>query len=199
MDVFIANAAIAFPINKPLSLEATENPDQFEKNMFAAYRTNTVGTIQAVAYFAPLVVKSDLKKIAVISTALGDIDFTLQVGFGHHSPYATSKAAVNMAVAKFHIELREKGVTVFAISPGLVATEFATDPTAPPPTAEEQAALYENMTRNIALFKAYAPNWEPRPLTPTESAQMVVKVIAGATIEKNGGRMVSHFGTKQWL
>lgn len=167
--------------------------------MYETFKINVVGTIQAIAYFGPLVVKSNLKKIAVISSGIGDVDFVLQSGMDMQSPYAISKAAVNMAVAKFHLEYRPKGVVVFAISPGLVDTEFATDPTGPALTAEEQAAKDANMMRVVGQLKAYAPHWEPVMLTPTQSAQAVLKVIEGATIEKDGGQMVSHHGTKQWL
>lgn len=167
--------------------------------MLATFHTNVIGTTQAVAYFAPLVAKSTLKKIAVISSGVGDIDFTLKSGLDTKSPYSISKAAVNMAVAKFHVEYRTRGVTVLAISPGLVDTEFATDPLAPPRTEAEVAAKTADLTRLVGLFKAYAPNWEPVLLTPAQSAQAVLSVIAGATIEKDGGKMVSHFGTQQWL
>ncbi|CAK7224762.1 hypothetical protein SCUCBS95973_005627 [Sporothrix curviconia] len=199
VDVFVANAAIGFPIHKPLSEEATSKPDEFEKNMIDAFRTNVLGTVQALSYFAPLVAKSDLKKLVVISSGVGDLDLTLESGMEIDSPYSISKAAVNMAVAKLHVEYREKGVLVFAISPGLVDTEFTTDPNAPPPTEEEVAAANASMGRLIQKLRVYAPDWEPRLLTPLESAQAVVKVIAGATIAKDGGKMVSHWGNKQWL
>ncbi|KAL1890849.1 hypothetical protein Sste5346_007990 [Sporothrix stenoceras] len=199
VDVFIANAAIGIPVNQLLTEEATSDPDLFEKNMNDTFRINVVGTIQAVAYFGPLVVKGNLKKIAVISSGIGDIDFTLQSGMDMQSPYSISKAAVNMAVAKFHLEYRPKGVVVFAISPGLVDTEFTTDPNGPPLTAEEEAAKGANMMRTVGILKAYAPHWEPVMLTPTQSAQAVLKVIEGSTIEKDGGKMVSHHGTQQWL
>lgn len=199
VDVFIANAAIGIPVNQLLSEEATSNPDLFEKNMNDTFRINVVGTIQAVAYFGPLVVKSTLKKIVVISSGIGDINFILQSGMDMQSPYAISKAAVNMAVAKFHLEYRPQGVTVFAISPGLVDTEFATDPSGPPLTEQEQADKNANMMRVVGQLKAYAPDWEPVMLTPTQSAQAVLKVIEGATIEKDGGKMVSHHGTQKWL
>ncbi|CAK7201415.1 hypothetical protein SEUCBS139899_004119 [Sporothrix eucalyptigena] len=199
VDVFVANAAIGIAVNQLLSEEATTNPAEFEKNMLDSFRTNVLGAIQAVSYFAPLVLKGNLKKIAVISSGVGDIEFTLQSGMDMQSPYSISKAAINMAVAKFHLEFRPKGVTVFAISPGLVDTEFATDPNGPALSEEEAAARNANTMRTVGILKAYAPHWEPKMLTPAESANAVLKVIAGATIEKDGGKMVSHHGNQQWL
>lgn len=47
-------------------------------------------------------------------------------------------------------------------------------------------------------FLKYQPNFTGMS-KPEDSASDVLKVIEGATMEKNGGRMVSHFGNKQWL
>ncbi|EPE04502.1 short chain dehydrogenase [Ophiostoma piceae UAMH 11346] len=199
VDVFVANAAIGSTVTKPLVAEITDAPDAYEKSMLDTFRTNVIGTTSAVAYFAPLVAKSTLKKIAVISTGVADLEFTLKSGFDVHTPYAASKAALNMAVAKLHLGLRDKGVTVFAISPGLVDTGFTEDPSVPPPTEAQEAAKLAETMRMLGQFKAYAPNWELRMMTPDESAEAVLKVIAGATLEKNGGIMVSHYGDQNWL
>ncbi len=152
-----------------------------------------------MAYFAPLVLRGTLKKIVVVSTGLADIPLTSHTDFSGASPYAISKIAVNMAVTKFHLEFRERGVTVFAISPGLVATEFGTDPKNPP-SAEEQAARMAAMGTIIENFKKFDPEWNGLPLTPDQSAAAVLDVVAKATIEKEGGIMVSHHGsTEKWL
>lgn len=199
VDVFVANAAFGSSVNKPLVAEVTEGPEAYEKNMLDSFRTNVIGTTAAIAYFAPLVAKSTLKKIAVLSTGVADLKFTLESGFDVGTPYAASKAALNMAVAKLHLDLRSKGVTVFAISPGLVDTDFGKDPNAPEPTEAEAVAKLAQTMRMVGLFKAYVPNWEPKMLTPDESALAVLDVIAGATLEKNGGIMVSHHGNQEWL
>ncbi len=182
--------------------------------MLATFRTNVLGTSEAVAAFAPLVVKAvdstapdasdapatpKIPKIVVISSAMGDLRLNLDVGIDNQTPYAVSKAAVNMAVAKFHLEFRDRGVAVFGVSPGIVATEFGRDPDAPPPSPEQMAARMASFGRLMAKFRAYAPHWEPRMLTPDESAASVLNVIAGATIAKDGGLMVSHHGTQTWF
>lgn len=50
----------------------------------------------------------------------------------------------------------------------------------------------------VGAFKEYAPTFEG-PITPHKSVEMVLKVIDEATLEKNGGGFVSHYGNKQWL
>jgi len=49
-----------------------------------------------------------------------------------------------------------------------------------------------------AKFAKYAPHFKGA-MTIEESVQAILSVIENATIAKNGGLMVSHLGTKQWL
>ena len=49
-----------------------------------------------------------------------------------------------------------------------------------------------------ALFQAYAPDFKG-PISPEQSVEMCLGVIGSATVEKDGGGFVSHFGNKQWL
>lgn len=37
------------------------------------------------------------------------------------------------------------------------------------------------------------------PITPQQSVELVMKVVEGATVEKDGGSFVSQFGDKYWL
>jgi hypothetical protein len=50
----------------------------------------------------------------------------------------------------------------------------------------------------LSAMAKYAPNAK-FPITPEESAELVLGVVDKATIEENGGIMVSHLGTKRWL
>ena len=52
----------------------------------------------------------------------------------------------------------------------------------------------------MAAINRYAPNF-PGPITPEQSVNMVLGVVEAATIEKNGGKMVSHFvdSPDKWL
>ena len=60
-------------------------------------------------------------KVAIISTGLGSI--TDNTSGGNYA-YRASKAAVNMITKCLSCDLKEKGVSVRAIAPGFVATEF---------------------------------------------------------------------------
>ena len=87
-------------------------------------RVNVFGSIYVTAVFAPLVRAGGLKQIVVLSTGLGDLKLTAEMESDNMSPYCISKAALNMAVAKFHSELKKDGLIVMGISPGLVDTGF---------------------------------------------------------------------------
>jgi len=60
------------------------------------------------------------------------------------------------------------------------------------------AAPKEAMEKMIGSFMAYAPHFRG-PITPEESVTKVMEVVEKATVEKDGGAFVSHFGNKQWL
>lgn len=60
-------------------------------------------------------------KVAIISTGLGSITDNSS---GGNYAYRASKAAVNMITKCLSCDLKEKGVSVRAIAPGFVATEF---------------------------------------------------------------------------
>ncbi len=57
-----------------------------------------------------------------ISTGISDPEMTLKADIFQATSYSMSKAALNMAVAKFSALYREKGVLVMAICPGAVDT-----------------------------------------------------------------------------
>ena len=51
-----------------------------------------------------------------------------------------------------------------------------------------------------AAFMKVKPDWNGQPITPEESVSMIAEVVKNATIEKEGGAMVSHHGNQtDWL
>lgn len=75
-----------------------------------------------MSVFTPLIQKGHLKKIVAISSGMGDIDFTVEANVLFQAPYSISKAALNMAIAKFHVQYRKEGILFMGISPGVVDT-----------------------------------------------------------------------------
>ncbi len=84
--------------------------------------TNVVGTIHLFDYFVPLLQKGTAKKAIALTSGLADIEparlYDLEIG----PSYSVSKAALNMAVAKFSAQYRKEGILFMSISPGVVDT-----------------------------------------------------------------------------
>lgn len=99
--------------------------DMFKQDILSCFVTNTIGPFYAINAFLPLVRAGQTKKIVVMSIGMADPDFALEAGpmAAGHIPYCVSKAALNMIVSKFAAELRDEGVTMLSLSPGVVATQ----------------------------------------------------------------------------
>jgi NAD(P)-dependent dehydrogenase (short-subunit alcohol dehydrogenase family) len=96
--------------------------DLLRQDMIASLDVNVIGVIHSINAFLPLIKKGSVKKIVAISTAIADSEMVLKSGIPGFLTYATTKAALNMVVVKYSIELKNDGVTVLALSPGLVNT-----------------------------------------------------------------------------
>lgn len=182
LDYLINNAAfIAEQTENGALDEFEDNPERLEDDLVESFKVNAVGPINTINVFLPLIKKSSIKKVLLISSGMADPDL-VNAGVIDSAPYAISKAAANMAIFKYNAKYKDQGVLVFAISPGVVAT---------------RDGLAESKV--IKTLQAAMPHWSG-PLTPVESAEMVLKVLYDFSLEKgNGGAFVSHFGTKQWL
>lgn len=90
--------------------------------MHESFDINVIGNIHLLNAFTPLIKKGELKKVIVLSSAMGDAEFVADVGVKAQTPYAASKAALNMVVAKYHVQYAEEGILFMALSPGLVET-----------------------------------------------------------------------------
>lgn len=84
--------------------------------------TNAIGPLYAINAFLPLIRAGEAKKIVVISTGMADTELVLRANVAGAVPYSVSKAAVNLIVSKVAVELRPEGISVLALSPGLVDT-----------------------------------------------------------------------------
>jgi NAD(P)-dependent dehydrogenase (short-subunit alcohol dehydrogenase family) len=101
--------------------------DLLERELTQSIRTNTIGPLYTINAFLPLIRAGRAKTIIVISTGMADVEFTRISGIPIAIPYAASKAATNMVVAKFAAELKSEDIKVVALSPGLVKTSLVSD------------------------------------------------------------------------
>jgi NAD(P)-dependent dehydrogenase (short-subunit alcohol dehydrogenase family) len=98
-----------------------------EASLHQLFSVNVVGNIHLFNLFMPLVLKGNVKKVVTISSGMGDTELVRKYNVSEDGPYAISKAAVNMAVAKFSAEYAKDGVLFLSISPGVVGTDVYAD------------------------------------------------------------------------
>lgn len=96
---------------------------------------NLLGAVKVSESFLPHILRGAEKKIVAISSSLGSISTTRG---GNHA-YRTSKAALNMAMRSMAMDLKDRGVIVAPLSPGIVDTDFTRGARMPKISAEESA------------------------------------------------------------
>ncbi|KAL8916072.1 MAG: hypothetical protein Q9208_008726 [Pyrenodesmia sp. 3 TL-2023] len=174
LDYLINNAAYISNTSAFKTLgDFSDDPDTLAKDLTASFTTNVVGVIQTINVFVPLLRKGTEKKVLTLSTGMADADMINHVEIDVAAPYSISKAAVNVAVAKYNALYKKE------------------DP------SDEEAR--KGMMALGAKFAAYAPHFTA-PIQPDESARQVLKLFKNASLEKgDGGSFISHLGNKQWL
>ncbi|KAF3906472.1 C-factor [Dactylellina cionopaga] len=188
LDVLIENAALIFgDVAAYGPLDFAGHPEEttaFEQALTLSMTANVVSVVHTTNAFIDLIRKGDLKKIVVLSTGIADVPAILRYEVAGNIPYAASKAAVNVVVAKYATQLKKDGITIVAMSPGLVQTG----------ANEETANLLESFAQ---LFKKHHPEYAGI-LSPSESVSKIFKVVDGLTVA-DGGRFLSQNGNQEWL
>ncbi|KAI1763520.1 NAD(P)-binding protein [Hypoxylon sp. FL1150] len=194
LDYLIANGAHLshWSAHKTFGRMA-DAPEKLEEDMYSSFKTNVMGVIHLYNFFVPLIKKGNAKKVIAITSGHADIDLVTKYNLASAAPYAISKIALNMAVAKFSAEYSSEGILFFSISPGVVNTSGHLDPAS---FEESDRKEFENV---VGIFTKYAPHFKG-PIMPDESVRLMREVIDKASVERgDGGSFVSHFGTKQWI
>ncbi|CAM1505987.1 Fc.00g116240.m01.CDS01 [Cosmosporella sp. VM-42] len=191
LDYIIANAAFISDWSGLASFSVLgEMPQELEDDLVDSFKTNVVGNVHLFNLYMPLILNGRVKKVITISSGLADADVTAKHGFSDGGPYAASKAAMNLVVAKYSAEYSEKGVLFLSISPGMVDTGKYNN--IPPEVGQKLQAM-------ITKFTAYAPSFKG-PISTEESVKAVLAVTNKASLENgDGGAFLSHHGNKEWL
>ncbi|KAH8553727.1 hypothetical protein BGW37DRAFT_269518 [Umbelopsis sp. PMI_123] len=192
LDYIIENAGGNFGTNSALAnpnVELSSLIDQIKEN----FEVNAISGVITTNVFLPLLRKGKAKKIILISSALGDIDFTRTSEFPYAAPYGIAKVAVNFIVQKYAVELAEEGFVVIALSPGVVDVS-STKEGGPPQLTEEEMKFWAAADKH---FRKAAPNWDGKPLAVQDSVSKQLKVI-GSLSPKDAGKMLSQNGNNVW-
>jgi NAD(P)-dependent dehydrogenase (short-subunit alcohol dehydrogenase family) len=111
VDLLINNAGILRSSGSLPALDARSIRDQFE--------VNALGPLLLTSALLPNLQAG--AKVALITSRMGSIDDN---GSGGSYGYRMSKAALNMAGKSMAVDLKERGVAVAILHPGMVRTEM---------------------------------------------------------------------------
>ena len=82
-----------------------------------------ISNIFVINSFLDLVRNGKEKKIILISSSSGDIEFTRITDFPTLLGYSAAKASMMVAITKFGVELAQYGIKTLSLSPGWVNTD----------------------------------------------------------------------------
>ena len=112
LDLLINNAGVGSPTSRRPIEEAQDYAE-----MHRMYDVNALGPLRVVGAFLPLVERSELKRLAFVSSEAGSINNSRRTTeYG----YCMSKAALNMGVRILHNHLRPLGYSFRVYHPGWV-------------------------------------------------------------------------------
>lgn len=116
--------------------------DSLEELDFAAierqFRVNALGPLRVTAALRHKLAPG--AKVFIVTSRMGSIEDNTSGGY---YGYRLSKAAVNMAARSLSVDLRDAGIGVFLLHPGMVATGMTNRQGIP--VAESAAGLIERM------------------------------------------------------
>ena len=158
IDILLNNAAFTPPYS--VSWLPFEEIDL--ENTRRSFDVNVIGPIKITQAFLANVEASGQKKIVNISS--GAASFNRGQPFGTGFNYISSKAALNMFTYQLAAALKDRGIVVVCLHPGVVETNRP---------GNEPDALPE-MARRIPSISV------------AESATSIVKLVTGLTPEQSG-------------
>ena len=149
IDVLINNAAVLGDLEGQQfgSLDF----DQFEWTM----AVNVYGPMAMAEAFRAHVASSDQKKIVTLTSGLGSL--TLMSKMQGFTYYRISKAGANMGMRAIRASLKNEGIIVALVAPGMVQTKLLAD-----------------------------SGYRGKALTPDDSAAGMADIIASLTLDDNG-------------
>jgi NAD(P)-dependent dehydrogenase (short-subunit alcohol dehydrogenase family) len=106
-----------------LTMNSDDDFETLEKDILESLEINLLGAIKTVHAFVPLIRNGKGKKVIAISSGMADIDLINATEVAFASPYAISKGALNVAIAKYNALYNKEGILFLAVSPGYVSTE----------------------------------------------------------------------------
>jgi len=130
-------------INNSGILTSEDMLDMNYDQMRRQFEVNTLGPLRVTHLLSQLMVRGS--KVGIISSRVGSMTDN---GGGGNYGYRISKAAVNMAGKNLSIDLEPRGIALFLLHPGYVATEMVNfaGPTPPDVSAKGLVERMDTLT-----------------------------------------------------
>ncbi|KAF4979148.1 hypothetical protein FZEAL_4576 [Fusarium zealandicum] len=178
LDVFIHNSNAVDLSTVPLTPSQIPFDIEATKELFSLpFSTAVYGALWATNAFLPLIEKGSSKKIIHISTGLVDLNTIRVAGISDSIFYSVAKAAMNVQVAKYAVELKPKGIKTLALSPGWVDTWDG-----PGPKPAEMVGAIKDLGQRFAKYSLTLAE----QIKPEESVRMQLAVIERLDEEMSG-------------
>ncbi|KAL4792610.1 NAD(P)-binding protein [Aspergillus venezuelensis] len=194
LNYLINNAASVSEVSELRTFEDFQDDfPTLESDILDSFTINVLGVMKTIEAFLPLLLSGQgEKKIITITSGMSDLDLINASEIAVAGPYAMSKGALNVMVAKYNALYKARGILSLGVCPGYVATERQT----------QELKNDEDKARLAALgakFASLAPDFKG-PTTPDQSVSAVLGLAHKASIKDGfGGAFVSRFGNKTWF
>ncbi|KAJ6260331.1 hypothetical protein Dda_4556 [Drechslerella dactyloides] len=175
----------------PTAFKDEETVALLEADTNESMKTAVVGITLTINAFLPLIRAGKGKKIVGLSSPSGDIECILKMakhgGGVHGVPYSTGKAAQNLLLASFAVELMPEGIVVVSMSPGFVATE------------RTSVVPQEVLDQLFPMWKKVWPDFDMKAATPEEAVKRMINTIENVITMEQTGEHLSFKGNKDFL
>ncbi|KAF9816969.1 hypothetical protein IEO21_03734 [Rhodonia placenta] len=152
---------------------------ELDTDFLENFKANALGVVHSVNAFLPLLRKGSAKKIVVIGTSMGHLDFTWKLRIETGVAYGASKAAADLIVTKYAALLEDESFIVTGLLPGLVDTS-ATAIDAP----DEETI--KTLGRRMEKLKKANPNFDATPMKLEAGVHQLLEAIQSLTPADNG-------------
>lgn len=115
------NVAIDVLINNAGVYPSGGLSDEEVANWLDGFKVNTIAPLKMATAFTSHIAKSQLKKIATLSSKMGSIDDNTS---GGSYMYRSTKTAINMVMKSLSVDLASAGIAVVTLHPGWVETDM---------------------------------------------------------------------------
>lgn len=117
----LKNVAIDVLINNAGIYPSGDLSDKDVETWLDGFKVNSIAPLKMAKAFTPHVAKSQLKKVATLSSKMGSIDDNTS---GGSYMYRSTKTAINMVMKSLSVDLAPAGIAVVTLHPGWVETDM---------------------------------------------------------------------------